>query len=263
MYLWSQLITLLPPPSLLDSILDFLHMNADKPEAKLNITKFGSFTANFRALPPPIPPEYVATLFTVVATAFIGSWLTPTVIGWRNAKKQGSKLGHYHNEIKKVYDDAKIDRSDVVKLDSLGDNITGEYTRGKINKESYDKLVDEISISYGEIVTKEIDSLNDLSENDKVKRLSTIIDDIENMHAKGKINNDYYANLKKETSILYQDIFKKRIDSLDSLPESDKGKLLVKIKDDIFDSYSKEMISELHYTLLEKKLSEYERPEAH
>ena len=34
----------------------------------------GSFTANFKALPPPIPPEYVATLFTVVATAFIGSW---------------------------------------------------------------------------------------------------------------------------------------------------------------------------------------------
>jgi len=106
----TQLIKIATPPSTLDSILDFLHMNADKPESKLNITKFGSFTANFRALPPPIPQEYVATLFTVVATAFVGSWLTPTIIGWRNARKQGSKLDYYHNEIKKMYNDAKIDK---------------------------------------------------------------------------------------------------------------------------------------------------------
>jgi hypothetical protein len=57
--------------------------------ATLTITKFGSFTANFEKLPPAIPPEYLATLFTVVVTALVGSWLTPTVIGWRKAKKQG------------------------------------------------------------------------------------------------------------------------------------------------------------------------------
>jgi len=213
-------------------------------------------------IPPPIPPEYVATLFTVVATAFIGSWLTPTVIAWRNSKKQGSKLDRYHNEVKKVYNDAKIDRTDIQELDNLRDNITDEYARGKINKESYDKLGDEISISCGEILTKEIDSLNNLFflENDKVKQLSTIIGDIEDMHAKGKINNEYYTNLKKETSVLYQEIFKKRIDSLNNLPENDKGKLLIELKDDISDAYSKEEISELHYTLLEKKLSNYEKP---
>ncbi len=258
----TQLISFVRPPSIVDSILEFFHVNPDKPEATLNITKFGSFTANFRALPAPVPPEYVATLFTVVATAFIGSWLTPTIIGWRNAKKQGSKLDHYHNEIKKVYDDAKIERSDIQKLDSLRDNITDEYTRGKINKESYDKLVDEISVSYGEIITKEIDSLNKfyLSENE-VKRLSAIINNIEDMHAKGKINNGYYTNLKKQTSILYQEIFRRRIDSLKSLPENkDKTNLLDEIKEDISDAYSKEKITELHYSLLEKKLSNYERP---
>ena len=52
--------------------------------------------------------------------------------------------------------------------------------------------------------------MKNLSENDKVKQLSTIIDDIEDMHAQVKINNDYYTNLKKQTSILYQEIFKKR-----------------------------------------------------
>lgn len=77
-------------------------MKPDKQEATLNITKFGSFTANFKALPPPIPTQYVATLITIVATAFIGSWLTPTVIEWRNRRKQVSKLDHCHNEAKNL-----------------------------------------------------------------------------------------------------------------------------------------------------------------
>jgi hypothetical protein len=79
------------------------------------------------------------------------------------------------------------------------------------------------------------------------------------MYAKGKIKNEYYANLKKETSILYEEIFNNRINSLDGLPENEKGKLLVQIKDDISDAYSREKISELHYNLLEKKLSNYEK----
>ena len=114
-------------------------------------------------------------------------------------------------------------------------------------------------IRSGEIFTKEIDSLNNVSENDKRKQLSTIITNIEEMHAKGKIKNEYYANLKKETSILCEEIFNKRINSLDGLSENEKGKLLVDIKDDISDAYPKEKISELHYNLLEKKLSNYEK----
>jgi len=82
----TQLVSLLPPPSTWDSIIDFLHMKPDPPESNLNITKFGSFTANFRALPAPIPPEYVATLIGVVATAFVGTWLTPALIGSRKTK---------------------------------------------------------------------------------------------------------------------------------------------------------------------------------
>jgi len=74
--------------SIWDSILDFFHVNQDKPEATLNITKFGTLTANFKALPPPIPPEYIATLIGVVATAFVGTWLTPALIGWRKTKRQ-------------------------------------------------------------------------------------------------------------------------------------------------------------------------------
>jgi hypothetical protein len=86
--------------------------------------------------------------------------------------------------------------------------------------------------------------------------------DIEDIHVKGQIGNDYYTNLKKETSTIYEEIFEKRIESLKNLPEKDKGKLLVEIKDDLVEAYSKEKISELHYTLLEKKLSNYEKPKA-
>jgi hypothetical protein len=83
-------------------------MNSDRPEAKLNIKKFGSsYTANFKALPPTIPPEYMATLIGVVATAFIGSWLTPTIIGGRKAKNQGNKSDYYRNELKKMHNEKR------------------------------------------------------------------------------------------------------------------------------------------------------------
>ena len=110
--------------------------------ATLNVTKFGSFTANFKELPPAIPPQYLATLFAVVASAFIGSWLTPTFIGWRRGKKQGNKLDYYHERIKYLYEDGKLDKNDIDNLDKLRDSITDEYARGRINKDQFDKLAD-------------------------------------------------------------------------------------------------------------------------
>src|SRR6476620_7076988 len=193
----TQLLTFSSPSNIVDSILDFFNMKPDKQEATLNITKFGSFTANFKALPPPIPTQYVATLITIVATAFIGSWLTPTVIEWRNRRKQVSKLDHCHNEAKNLYNDGKLDSNDIEKLNKLKDKITDVYTKGKINKEQYDKLGNEISISYREIFTKEIDSLNTISKNDKLEQLLRIKTDIEDAYAKGKINELHYTLLKE------------------------------------------------------------------
>jgi YVTN family beta-propeller protein len=256
----TQLIKFSSPPSIWDPILDFLYLKPDKPEAKLDIAKFGNYTANFRALPPPIPPEYVATLFGTIATAFIGTWLTPTIIAWRKSRKQGSRLKHYYNEVSKIYDDGKLDKNDIEKLNSLKNSIAEEYVDGKINKDQYDKLVDEISLSYREIFTKEIDSLNDIYENDKVKQqLSEIKAKIEEAYTKGKINNGYYVNLKKEISTRYDEMFRMRIDSLNSTQENNKAKLLAEIKDDISYAYSKERINELHYTLLKEKVSNYEK----
>ena len=75
--------------------------------ATLNVTKFGNFTANFERLPPAIPPEYLATLFTVVVTAFVGSWLTPSFIEWRKAKKQGDKFDQYYGKIQCLHKDTQ------------------------------------------------------------------------------------------------------------------------------------------------------------
>ena len=57
-----------------------------------------------------------------------------------------------------MYEDGKLDKNDIDSPDKLRDKITDEYARGKINKEQFDKLVDDISISYREIFRKEIDS---------------------------------------------------------------------------------------------------------
>jgi hypothetical protein len=55
----------------------------------------------------------MATLFTVVVTAFIGSWLTPTVIGWRNARRERKYVKEYINQI------GKLDKN------AIEDKITG------------------------------------------------------------------------------------------------------------------------------------------
>ena len=83
-----------------DWFANVLSAFSGKPSpATLSVTKFGNFIANFEKLPPAIPPEYLATLFTVVITAFVGSWLTPSFIEWRKAKKQGNRLDSYHEQV--------------------------------------------------------------------------------------------------------------------------------------------------------------------
>jgi YVTN family beta-propeller protein len=54
----------------LDTIASILGKKLDEPEAKITVTKFGTFTANFRALPPSIPMEY-QTMFIAALLAGI------------------------------------------------------------------------------------------------------------------------------------------------------------------------------------------------
>jgi hypothetical protein len=257
----TQVLKVSPSASILDSIADFFYIKLDEAEAKLNITKFGSFTANFKELPPPLPTEYWTTLFTVVVTALVGSWLTPTIIGWRKEKKQGRKLDYYHQEVRNLYSDDKLDKNDIGKVDGLKNNIADAYTRGKINNEQYGELMKDISIRYKEIFKKEIDSLNDgKNKNIDESRLYDLRKSIEDAYLKGKMNQQHYTNLVNNISMLYQEVFKKEIDSLSSSTNNeDKMKLLNKIHSDIEDAYSKEKITEKHYNLLKEKISDYEK----
>jgi YVTN family beta-propeller protein len=252
----TQLLQVASSPSIFDSILDIFHMNHDKQEATLPITKFGNFTANFKALPPPVPAEYIATLFSVVVTAFVGTWLTPTVIGWRKTRNQGKKLEYYHNLINSLYDDNVINEKDIGKLNNLKNKIATEYTKGKINKEQFDKLVDETSIKYGEIFRNEIDSLS-TSKNEKDKQLADLAYKIDDIYNNGKINKEQFDKLKEEISLRYRGIFKHEVDSLDNLSEYDKENKIMEIQKDIEDAYASKKLNELHYNLLQKRLANF------
>ena len=70
----------------------------------------------------------------------------------------------------------------------------------------------------------------------------------------------HYESLVNNISMLYQEVFKKEIDSLNSLTNNeDKIKLLSKVHSDIEDAYSKEKVTEKHYNLLKEKISELKR----
>jgi YVTN family beta-propeller protein len=134
----TQLISLVPPPSIVDSILDSLHISHDKPQSRLTITKFGTFVANFKA--PPAPDIYVVTLFTVVATALIGSWtfIGSTIIQKRKAKTQLKYFKECIGQIGKP----GIDKN------ALEDKIIGYYADGKLSDVHHQLLNDKISDYY-------------------------------------------------------------------------------------------------------------------
>ena len=52
----------------------------DDPAATLTVNRFGNFTAYFKALPPPVPAEFTASLITVIVAALVGSLLIPAAI---------------------------------------------------------------------------------------------------------------------------------------------------------------------------------------
>lgn len=170
---------------------------SNDPAASLTVNRFGNFTAYFKALPPPVPAQYWASLFTVVITALVGSLLIPAVVGWIKTKRQTSRLNSFHKQMARVYDDSKVDANDTNQLNILNRNISDSY-------------------------------------------------------AEGKISNEQFTHLKNEVSTAYQEIFKKRIESITG-PNTDA---LNKIKNDIKDAYSTGKIVELHYNLLNEKISD-------
>ena len=169
--------------------------------ASLTLNRFGNFTANFKALPPPVPAGYWASLFTIVATALIGSLLIPALLGWFKSRRQTSRLSYYHQGIASLYEDDKSVDKDIARLNKLNKSISDEHSQGRITKEQYE-------------------------------------------------------NLKKDVSVRYYGIFSERLDPSMELRGADVShENLDGIKKEITDAYSKDKITELHYKLLNEKIS--------
>ena len=186
-----------------NSISNFFDIYSYEPESILKITKYGSFTANFRELPPPLPSEYWVTLFGVVVTAFISSWLTPTIIGWRKAKKHQGKLNDYQKDLEDLDKDGKLDKNDIDKLDRLREKVISTYTKGDITKDLYDVLLNNISTRYNEIFHNEINGLqNTYNKHEKIKLLNNMQSNLNDAYLKKKIDKEHYDLVKEMISEL-------------------------------------------------------------
>ncbi|HYV52443.1 MAG TPA: YncE family protein, partial [Candidatus Eisenbacteria bacterium] len=184
----------------LNSFLDIFGLKPNDPSATLYVTKSGTFTANFKALLPPIPAAYWIPLYGVIISSIVG-WSIPTIIGAIKSKKQGQSLGRYQNEIESLFDASKSDKNISSRLDDLSTNIKYSHIKGKINNQQYEDLKNETSILYEEILGRKIDSLGKGVVNaDNEKALYAIKDDITEVYAKGKITETHYDLLNKKVS---------------------------------------------------------------
>ncbi len=258
----TQVISISRPVSILESIKNFFNIESEEPEAKLKITKFGSFTANFKELPPPVPPEFWLQSYILVGTVIAGLSI-PSIVGWIKSKMDARKLKYYHKKIASLYeDDGKQNENDIEPLNRLRSSILNAYSEGNLIEKHYESLKNETTLLYEKIFRNRInDSLNNdnypVNKKSVEKQLAEVRSEIENAYSEGKLNEKHYINLVNNISILYQEVFKKEFESLYNSPNNeDKIKLLNKLYYGIEDAYSNEKITEKHYNLLKEKISE-------
>jgi YVTN family beta-propeller protein len=237
-----------PSDWLVDPVAAFNDVFIDDPAANLTVNRFGNFTAYFKALPPPVPAEFTASIITVIVAAFVGSLLVPAAVSWLRSKKQTSRLNSFHLQMDHIYADRKLDKNETDQSNILNKDISDSYAAGKISNEQYTHLKNEVSTAYQEIFKKRIGSVTEQN----IDTDDNIINEISNAYSNGELSNEHYTNLKNELSNMYQKIFKKRIESITN-PNTEA---VSKIKNDITDAYSDGKITELHYNLLNQKISD-------
>ena len=93
-----------------------------------------------------------------------------------------------------------------------------------------------------------------LDEND-IGSLHTIKRDITDEYVQGKITDQQNENLKDEISLIYKEIYDKKINSLNDGLGKDSDKFLDSITNDLTNAYAIGIISEIHYNILNKKIS--------
>ena len=116
------------------SLLDIFGIKQNDTGATLT-PQFGSFTGNFKALPPAIPPEYLLTLFGIMISTF-----APSIFKWLNGLRQRKNLRKLIHRI-----DSEHSNLNRIVLDN---EIMHFYTKGKIGDSHYALLKDKISEYY-------------------------------------------------------------------------------------------------------------------
>ncbi len=184
----------------LNSFLDIFGFKPNDPAATLYVTKSGTFTANFKALSPPVPAAYWIPLYGVIVSTIVG-WSIPTIIGSIRSRKQGRSLGQHQNEIYSLYSASKLEKNITKRLEDLSTNIKYSHIKGNISNQQYEDLKNETSILYEEILGRKIDSLNKgIGDTDNEKILNDIKTEITEVYAKGKITETHYNLLNKKIS---------------------------------------------------------------
>jgi YVTN family beta-propeller protein len=105
------------------------------------VTKYGTFTANFKSLPPPISQENLIGLYTIGATIFIG-WFVPNIARWLNSILQRRHMMQYLLKLTHI---DMVDEKCLLLVEDLQEKITFAYATGKINEAHYKLLNEKIS----------------------------------------------------------------------------------------------------------------------
>jgi uncharacterized membrane protein len=183
------------PNPLVDLILGAFGIHPKDTAANFTVTQFGNFTASFKEVSPPIPPEYWIPLYGVIVSSIVG-WSIPSIIGGIKSRVQGRRASNYYKEISLLKDSKSIDKD----TDVLEERISRTYEKGKITEQHHANLKNKISILYEELYNKRVDSLNDISDSNNKGPLNKIKDDIRDAYAKGKITEQHYSLLNERIS---------------------------------------------------------------
>lgn len=114
---------------------------------------------------------------------------------WVKSRKQTTRLNSYHQSMISLLNDGLVEK-DISNLNILNQNVTDEYSRGKISNEQYTNLKKEISVLYEEIYKKEIDSLKESPDGEAgseilLGRINGIHEEVMNARSKDRINSEH------------------------------------------------------------------------
>lgn len=187
-----------PLDPFMDPIQKTLQIYNDTSETSFCITQYGTFTANFRELPAPLPVQYWIPIYGLIVSTILGASI-PSIILWFKTKRDIKKSNLHHKKIKTIYDEGRRDEVDFEALNKLKDEISDSFSKGKISQFHYSSLKDEISILYHEIFMKKIDSIdNDTGMNLSLKL--KLVREIKDAFSKGKLTELHYNMLMNKVS---------------------------------------------------------------